>query len=212
MVSSHRWHWTFSTPPHQPHVLSIDFLPDDPASVLAGVEVGGVILSRDRGRTWSERNQGVYVDVHSVRPDPSGPGLLFAVTGKGFYASEDAGDSWGRRMEGIGRGYTVGVAIHPEHSRELLVTAGDRPPGLNGRIYHSLDAGRRWREIESPDLPRETRRASVPLFAEGAAWIATDTGALLRADDPRGRWSLAQQLPCCINAAAAGGSPSSVMH
>ena len=52
-----RAEWTFPPPPHEPHVLSIDFLPEDPAALLAGVEVGGVILSPDRGETWVERNR-----------------------------------------------------------------------------------------------------------------------------------------------------------
>ena len=39
--------WTFPPPPHEPHVRSIDFLTGEPASVLVGVEVGGVIVSRD---------------------------------------------------------------------------------------------------------------------------------------------------------------------
>src|SRR5690242_4861793 len=29
--------WDFPPPPHQPHVRSIDFLPDDPRAVLVGV-------------------------------------------------------------------------------------------------------------------------------------------------------------------------------
>ena len=71
-----RSEWTFPVPPHEPHVLSVDFLPDDPDGVLAGVEVGGVLLSSDRGETWCERNHGVYVDVHSVRPRPFGAGAF----------------------------------------------------------------------------------------------------------------------------------------
>ena len=53
-----RSEWTFPPPPHQPHVLSIDFLPGEPESVLAGIEVGGVILSRDRGEQWCELANG----------------------------------------------------------------------------------------------------------------------------------------------------------
>jgi photosystem II stability/assembly factor-like uncharacterized protein len=204
--------WTFPPPPHEPHVLSIDFLPEERESVLAGVEVGGVILSRDRGWSWRELNKDLYVDVHSARADPSCPGLLMAVTGKGFYASENGGESWARRMRGLGLGYTVGMAIRPDRAREVLVAAGDRPPGLDARVYHSLDAGASWVEIQHPSLPKVTPRASVPFFADGSAWIATDTGLVLRADDPRSSWTLAFSLPTRINAAAGEGSPSSVMH
>ena len=207
-----RGEWTFPPLPHEPHVLSIDFLPDDPASVLAGVEVGGVLLSRDGGRSWQEINAGVYVDVHSVRPDPSRPGQLLAVTGRGFYASEDAGESWERRMNGVGNGYTIGMHIHPKRAGEVLLSSGDRPPGLNGRLYHSSDAGKSWVELAGEGLPRESPRAAVPLFAADAAWLGTGSGQLLRADDPRGRWSLACELPAPIHALAAEGRPSSVMH
>src|SRR5207244_681746 len=84
--------WYFPPPPHQPHVRSIDFLPHAARSVLAGVEVGGVLLSPDGGVSWREMNDGVHVDVHTVRPDPGQPGRLIAVTGDGVYRSEDDGE------------------------------------------------------------------------------------------------------------------------
>ena len=204
--------WTFPPPPHEPHVLSIAFLPGEPDCVLAGIEVGGVILSRDRGASWSELNAGVYVDVHSVRADPGAPGRLVAVTGRGFYASEDGGASWEQRMQGVGNRYTIGLQVNPERAGELLVTSGDRPPGLNGRVYHSLDAGRSWVELVGSDLPETSRRAPVPFFGDGAAWLATDTGGLLRAEDPRAAWKLVRELPVRINAVAAASGSSSVMH
>ena len=49
-------------------------------SAVAGVEVGGVLVSTDAGATWHEENKGLNVDVHSVRPDPFSS-ALFAVTG-----------------------------------------------------------------------------------------------------------------------------------
>lgn len=207
-----RGDWTFPPPPHEPHVLSIDFLPEAPGSVLAGVEVGGVLLSADRGESWSELNDGVYADVHSVRPVPGRPAALAAVTGAGFYASEDGGRTWQRRMERVGRGYTIGMQLDPERSGHVLVTSGDRPPGLNARVYHSQDLGHTWQELSGQGLPDEMRRAPVPLFTEGRAWLATDTGRLLSADDARGAWELAGELPTRINALAREGASSSVMH
>ncbi|MEE9278529.1 MAG: hypothetical protein V3V06_08970 [Dehalococcoidia bacterium] len=207
-----REQWTFPPPPHEPHVLSIDFLPDDPAGILAGVEVGGVLLSRDRGGTWHELNAGVYADIHSVRPDPSQPGRLLAVTGDGFYASETGGASWEKRMEGMGNWYTIGLHINPRRAGDVLVVAGDRPPGLNGRVYYSSDAGKSWEELNGAGLPAGNGRAPVPFFADGAAWLATEAGYLLRAADPRGEWRVVCELGTAINAVAAEGSPSSVMH
>lgn len=35
--------------------------------VVVGVEVGGALLSANGGRGWREANEGLYVDVHSLR-------------------------------------------------------------------------------------------------------------------------------------------------
>jgi hypothetical protein len=107
--------------------------------VLVGVEVGGVLLSRDAGETRRELNDGVHVDMHTVRPDPSRPGRRLAVTGGGLYLCEVGGESWGQIREGLGQGYAVGLHINPDRAGEVLIATGEGPPGLNARVYHSLD-------------------------------------------------------------------------
>jgi len=205
-----REQWSFPPPPHQPHVRSIDFLPSAANSVLVGVEVGGVLLSDDYGDNWKELNNGVHMDVHTVRPDPSQAGHLIAVTGGGLYVSEDNGESWNHIIEGLGQGYAVGVHINPTRAGEVLVATGQRPPGLNARVYHSLDGGYSWKQITDPSLPEDYDRVPIVLFTEGSAWIATDEGQVFRADDAGGSWSLIYELPTTIHAASAGGSPSSI--
>jgi photosystem II stability/assembly factor-like uncharacterized protein len=204
-----RGEWTFPPPPHEPHVLSIDFLADE--ALLAGVEVGGAIVSADRGESWAERNDGIYVDVHSVRPAGSDPDRVYAVTGNGFYASEDDGRSWERRMTGMDNGYTIGLSVHPERAGQVLVTSGDRPPGLNGRIYRSDDGGHGWRELTGDPLPGPRDRAPAPLLTAGGAWLGGADGRLLRSTDLAG-WEVVATIPAAINALAAPGRSSSVMH
>ena len=202
--------WYFPPPPHQPHVRSIDFLPGLPPSVLVGIEVGGVLLSPDGGDSWEELNQGLYVDVHTVRPDPMQPGRLVAVTGRGFYASEDGGASWEPRMQGMRHRYTVGLHVNPTRAGELLVSAGEGPPGLNAYLYHSRDAGQHWQGVSDATLPEKYDRVPVVLFADDAVWVATQTGQVFRAEDVAGPWTLVCELPVTIYAAAAEGSVSSV--
>ena len=202
--------WYFPGPPHEPHVRSIDFLPNAESSVLVGVEVGGVLLSVDHGDNWKEMNNGVHVDVHTVRPDPSRPGQMIAVTGGGLYLSEDNGESWKLITEGLGQGYAVGLHINPDRAGEVLVATGERPPGLNARVYHSLDGGQGWSQIVDSTVPERYGRVPVVLFADDSAWIATDEGHVFRAEEAGGRWSLAYEMPTTIHAASAGGSPSSV--
>ncbi len=205
-----RGDWTYPPPPHEPHVLAIDF---SAGLLVAGIEVGGVIVSSDRGERWEERNAGLYVDVHSVRPDPSEADALYAVTGAGFYASRDAGRSWRERMAGVRNGYTIGLSVHPERAGALLIAAGARPPGREGRLYRSDDGGETWAEIRDPALPESFPRAPVPLLTAAGACIGTDEGRIFQAEEAAGRWRLVAELRSAINCmVVAGGSPSSVMH
>ena len=205
-----RSEWYFPPPPHQPHVRSIDFLPNAPRSLLVGVEVGGVLLSDDHGDSWREMNDGVYVDVHAVRPDPFYPERMIAVTGQGLYISGDLGESWTRITEGLDQRYVVGVHFNPDKSGEVLVSAGDGPPGTNGRVLRSLNGGNDWSLVTHSTLPEAYDRVPVVLFANGCAWIATEKGQVFSADDTSGDWSLVCHLPTPIHAASAGGSPSSI--
>ncbi len=83
---------TFPGPPHVPHTLSIDFAPSPKADgeataedvVLAGVEVGGCLVSASDG-LWETRHGSIIantnrpqlcIDVHQVRPDPFNPNRL----------------------------------------------------------------------------------------------------------------------------------------
>lgn len=202
--------WYFPPPPHEPHVRSIDLIHESDRNVLVGVEVGGVLMSSNYGDTWVELNDGLNVDVHTVRSDPSNPGNLIAVTGGGVYISENMGQSWDHATEGLRQGYAVGIHINPDKLGEILLATGDRPPGLNAQIYHSLNGGYSWRRLVGSGLPDHFERVPVVFFAEGSAWIATDEGEILRADNPNTRWTSIVKIPTSINAASAGGSPSSV--
>ena len=202
--------WYFPPPPHQPHVRSIDFLPGSESSVLAGVEVGGVLISDDYGEHWTEMNTGVHVDVHTVRPDPLQPGRLIAVTGGGVYVSADRGEGWKHVTEGLCQGYAVGVHFNPDRRGEALIATGQRPPGLNAHVWHTLDGGDTWEQVLNGPLPRQYDRVPVVLFAEGRAWIAAEGGQVYGAAEVQGDWSLEYEIPATIHAAAAGGSPSSI--
>ncbi|GAB4823837.1 hypothetical protein N2152v2_010883 [Parachlorella kessleri] len=206
--------WNFPAPPHQPHVLSIEVLKasagrHDAVGVLAGVEVGGALLSRDFGGSWEERNNGLYVDVHSCRIDPHNLRRWFAV----------AGENWEKLMDQLPRWYTIGLALNPEREGEVLVTAGDRPPSLGVHVVHSSDGGDTWRDISDEIYQGEVaeakgRFAPTPYFFQGQALLGCDTGHVLRCAEPgRRRWEVLCRLPHRVTCfAAQGQSPSSTMH
>lgn len=76
--------------------------PDDPERIVAGIEIGGIVVSDDRGETWRDVSGGLpddgpdttmkSDDVHrlvAVSPDE-----WLAATGGGVYRTRDAGATW----------------------------------------------------------------------------------------------------------------------
>ncbi len=92
LPSRDQWH----TPRHrdEAHVRSLGAHPDAARRVVAGVEVGGVHVSEDRGETWTERRSGVHDDVHHLLV--RGPDHYVASCGGGLYRTRDAGERWVR--------------------------------------------------------------------------------------------------------------------
>lgn len=65
-------------------------------TLWAGLEVGGVYVSPDGGRTWQSRVPGVHDDVHHLTP-VADRGVV-AACGNGCYLTTDRGESW-RRLD-----------------------------------------------------------------------------------------------------------------
>lgn len=120
--------------------------------VYAAVEVGGVLISDDHGRTWylaqgsdgnpaMDRELGnlIHPDVHSITVHPASPDKVLAATGGGLYQSTDGGRSW----KNIYRCYIRAVWVDPEDSRHIIAGPADGV-SKNGRIEESRDGGNTW--------------------------------------------------------------------
>ncbi len=126
------------------------------ADGYAAVEVGGILVSRDYGETWtlSQRNQtparNIHPDVHSIATHPSSENLVAAPTGGGFFLSVDGGATWVNRYPNC---YCRAVWWDPVNPDHMLLGAADWVD-RNGRIEESLDGGNTWREVsQGLDLP-----------------------------------------------------------
>jgi hypothetical protein len=105
------------------------------ADIVAATHGGGVLRSRDRGRTW--RFVGLSRTVHSFVSMPNG--ALLAGTENGIFRSVDDGESWIERSIGLTafRIYCLAVA-----------TDGTAYAGTwEGPVFRSTDEGERWRPM-----------------------------------------------------------------
>jgi len=193
--------WSFPAPPHIGHVKHINFEPQNPTTIYASVEVGGLLKSTDAGEHWQEFPT-LYEDVHRTMIHPSNPTFLYAVTGRGLYVSPEGGatwDQWTRREDAIG-GYPDGFVFRPSDPKTIFMTAAHDAPGTwrtthfaGARISRSTDGGRSW-EILRNGLP-DRMQASIEAFCleeagkSFAIFAATTAGEILSSEDGGESWN-----------------------
>ncbi len=194
--------WSFPAPPHVGHVKHINFDPDNPTTMYASIEVGGLLRSTDGGEHWEEFAD-LYEDVHRLMIHPSNGKFLYAVTGRGLYARPQAGASWEqwtRREDEIG-GYPDGFVFRPSDPKLMLMTAAHDAPGswrtshfAGARISRSKDGGKSW-EILKNGLP-DRLQASIEAFcleeagSSTAIYAATTAGEVICSDDLGDSWQV----------------------
>jgi photosystem II stability/assembly factor-like uncharacterized protein len=103
--------WSFPPRPYTHHVRWIALHPTDPAILYVGIELGGVMVTRDGGATWEDRKPGSQYDAHAIATHPAAPDRVYEAAGGGVAFSEDAGGTWHSVDEGMDRHYTWGLAI-----------------------------------------------------------------------------------------------------
>jgi len=103
--------WSFPPRPDTHHVRWIGLHPTDPTILYAGIELGGVMITRDGGSTWEDRKPGSQADAHAIATHPAAPDRVYEAAGGGVAFSSDAGATWRPLDEGMDRHYTWGLAI-----------------------------------------------------------------------------------------------------
>jgi photosystem II stability/assembly factor-like uncharacterized protein len=156
----------------KPHVRHIFIHPDDQNLLFVLLEHGGVLLSRDRGKSWEDRSTGIdYVDMHYIENYPGSKERYYVSSARGFFRSDDAGKQWRRTENGMPWAYTeLHSYSHEWHflpGDRMVVCGGKGSPGVwsrekihaHGHILLSDDGGEHWRvstnglEKENPYMP-----------------------------------------------------------
>lgn len=140
--------------------------PSEPNTLYAGVEEGGLFVSRDGGETWSELaaltkhptrsdwfpgNGGLC--LHTILIHPDNPRRIWVgISAVGVFRSDDGGETWKTCNEGLAR-VPVGTP-HPEvgYCVHKMVLDPDDPDTLymqyHQGVFQSNDGAESWFPIE----------------------------------------------------------------
>lgn len=204
--------WSFPPRPWTHHVRTIALHPSDPDWLAVGIELGGVMRSRDAGASWADHNARAHSDAHQLLTHPLAPQRLYEAAGQGIARSEDLGESWRTFEQGLDRTYAWAQALDPVDPDLWYVSVSRSPFAAHGcgdgesRLVRSHGDG--FTPIDGWSNDPELRRMPYALatFNEnpGRLLVALRGGTLLLSDDAGESWSrLALQLPDVIALASA---------
>lgn len=200
--------WSFPPRPHTSHVRWIAPHHDDPNLLFVGIELGGVMRSRDGGATWEDRKPGSYHDSHALATHRRAPGRVYEAAGGGVALSDNAGDSWSPVDAGMDRHYVWGLATDPADPDLWYVSASysaryahGRQGDAQGIIFRKVGQDP-WQMLGGDGTglarplpampyallaPRERPGSLIAGMQDGALWLSEDKGDTWR--------QLAAQLP-----------------
>ena len=141
--------------------------PDEPDTLYCGVEPAALFKSTDAGETWS-LVQGLYdhphraqwqpggggLCLHTILPDPSNSKRLFiAISTGGVYRTDDGGENWQPRNQGVRAQFLPEGQQYPEWGQcvHKIVSHPTNPERMflqnHWGLYRTENGGDSWTDI-----------------------------------------------------------------
>jgi len=190
--------WSFPPRPWTSHVRAIAPSHQDPKLIVAGIELGGILRSRDGGETWEDQRPGAYADCHSLSAHPAAPETFYEAGGGGFAESRDFGENWAAADAGIPLRYVWGLAVDRDDPNLVYVSAASGPGRAHGSgfsdaaIYRRIGNGR-WEPVLENLAEFPYALAPEP-EVPGALYAGLGDGSVLHSGDSGESWQEVARL------------------
>ncbi len=152
-------------------VIRIAVASQDPDDILVAFEIGGLVRSRDGGKSWQSCNKVLLqmteqehlksaivsdneiegmMDSHALALSPSHPGTVWLANRMGLFRSDDSGGDWSEF--GIGRfsplTYARDVMVSGHESERMYAALSVAAMSDAGSLYRSDDFGTTWSRFD----------------------------------------------------------------
>jgi photosystem II stability/assembly factor-like uncharacterized protein len=193
--------WFFHSETRDSHVRELRMAPDNPEIIYAGIEVGGMVRSRDGASRW-EQLEGMDDDIHFVNLSSASPRRVYVATAVAPFRSDDGGDNWEKINDGLERPYTLHISPSPDDGDLVLVTVSSNAGRSNPQFYRSTDGGRDWQLVGSIGCDDDMVVAiDWDPAQNNRVYAGTDQGNIFCSDDGGLTWEV---LPVKLPAIAIG--------
>ena len=183
------------------HVREIRVSSHAPSTIYAGIEVGGIVRSRDSGATWQQLH-GTDDDVHLVDLNSARPQRMYVATAEAPFRSDDHGDNWEMINDGLKRSYTLHISSAPDNADLVLVSVSSSAGRNNPQLYRSISGGRAWNLVEEIGSDGDMVVAiDWDLSNPSRVYAGTDAGSLYCSNDQGETWEL---IPVSLPSIAVG--------
>jgi photosystem II stability/assembly factor-like uncharacterized protein len=160
--------------------------PADPSLMLVGTRGGRCAVSGDAGQTWTPCNgpAGQAIGFHFDRTRQGKS--MFAATDKGIWRSDDAGQTWVEKTQGLPWKEILGFCGGSDAAKGVVmlycsVRSKDENGAFKGGLYRSRDRGETWESAMGRGLNMETKKADQWSYGPIAQYnfvLATDAKPL----------------------------------
>jgi len=157
------------------HVWCITPDPEGPFIYLGTVNEG-ILVTEDRGRSWSKRNNGIPLPgtIVNIAIDPQNAAILYAIRNGDLYKSTDRGLSWAM----IKKSVSMGLIINPKNPD--IIYAGE---------YKSEDGGRSWEKyFDGVDGSFPPYRIAIDPKEENTIYVVTFSARAFKSEDGGRSW------------------------
>ncbi len=174
------------SPELQSRTRYLTFDPTSQSRLYAGIEVGGMLVSDDSGKSWTPANEGLTdMDVHEILASEQNTGMVYLACGEACFRSPDRAAHW----ENISpKSHDYGTCVAEDKDAVVyLGCAKGRPnlwlreAGADAAIFRSRDQGSTWEKVADHLKGGVMHMCPAP---EGNGMVAgTSDGNLLVIDD-----------------------------